>query len=209
MIMGYLQPADYESFGLASDTTDAWITVSSALIDSHCRRPSLNPTQYVERLRFTERSQTVRLSYLPLVPIAPATSPLVDIQARYARPRRGQMVYPLQEEIAWAFALPGAWTQIDPSTVDFVPDTGELIFPMNVFGLPFNEVQVTYTAGLSTIPNAVMAACGLIVKNAQSTPGLNVKSSRIDTMQMEYFSNTLIDNTVQTLLKPWVANRLG
>ena len=49
--MGYLQPADYESFGLASDTTDDWITVASALIDSHCRRLSLNPTQYMERLR--------------------------------------------------------------------------------------------------------------------------------------------------------------
>ena len=98
---------------------------------------------------------------------------------------------------------------MDPSTVDFVPHTGELIFPMNILGLPYNEVQVTYTAGLNTIPNAVMAACALIVKNAQATPGLNVKSSKIDTMQMEYFSNNLIDNTVQSLLKPWVANRLG
>lgn len=207
--MGYLQPTDYASFGLAADTTDDWITVASALIDSHCRRASLNPTQYSERLRLTAGSQTARLTYLPLVPIAPATSPFVSIEARYARPRRGQMIYPLQEEIMWAFALPGSWTQIDPSTVDFVVDTGELIFPMNVFGLPYNEVQVTYTAGLNAIPDAVMAACALIVKNAQATPGLNVKSSRIDTMQMEYFANTLIDSTVQTLLKPWVANRLG
>lgn len=207
--MEYLQPADYENFGLASDTTDDWITVASALIDSYCRRPTLAPMQYVERLRLTQGSQTARLSFLPLAPIAPASSPLVNIQARYARPRRGQMIYPLQEEIAWVFALPGAWTQIDPATVDFVPETGELIFPMNVFGLPYNEVQVTYTAGLGAIPNAVMAACALIVKNAQVTPGLNVKSSKIDTMQMEYFSNTLLDNTVQALLKPWVANRLG
>ena len=207
--MGYLQPTNYESFGLALDTTDDWITVASALIDSHCRRASLNPTQYVERLRLTAGSQTVQLSYLPLTLIAPAISPLVNIQARYARPRRGQMIYPLQEEIAWAFSLPGSWTQLDPSTVDFVPDTGELIFPTNVLGLPYNEVQVTYTAGLDTIPDAVMAACALIVKNAQVTPGLNVKSNRIDTMQMEYFSNTLIDGTVQSLLKPWLANRLG
>ena len=207
--MGYLQPTDYENFGLASDTTDDWITVASALIDLHCRRVSLNPTQYTERLRLTSGSQTARLTYLPLTPIAPATSPFVNIQARYARPRRGQMIYPLQEEVVWAFALPGAWTQIDPSTVDFVPETGELIFPMNVFGLPYNEVSVTYSAGLATIPDAVMAACALIVKNAQATPGLNVKSSKIDTMQMEYFSNNLLDATVQSLLKPWVANRLG
>ena len=207
--MAYLQPSDYTNYGLPATTTADWITAATALINSYCRRPDLNVIQYTERLRVTAGSQTVHLSYLPLAPIAPATSPFVNIQARYARPRRGQMIYPLQEEIAWAFALPGAWTQMDPSTVDFVPDTGELIFPMNVLGLPYNEVQVTYTAGLSTIPNSVMAACALIVKNAQSTPGLNVKSSKIDTMQMEYFSNSLIDSTVQTLLKPWVANRLG
>ena len=121
----------------------------------------------------------------------------------------GQMIYPMQEEIAWAFALPGAWTQLDPSSIDFVAETGELIFPMNVLGLPYNEVQVTYTAGLTTISDSVMAACALIVKNAQATPGLNVKSSKIDTMQMQYFSNSLIDGTVESLLKPWVANGLG
>ncbi len=207
--MGYLQPTEYTSYGLAADTTDDWITLASALMENHCRRASLNPTQYTERLRLTTGAQTVRLSYLPLVTVAPAISPLVSIQARYARPRRGQLIYPMQEEIAWAFALPGSWTQVDPSTVDFVPDTGELIFPMNVYGLPFNEVQVTYTAGLATIPDAVKSACALIVKNAQATPGLNVKRSRVDTLQMDYFSNSLIDATVEELLKPWVANRLG
>ena len=207
--MGYLQPTEYTSYGLAADTTDDWITLASALMENHCRRASLNPTQYTERLRLTTGAQTVRLSYLPLVTVAPATSPLISIKARYARPRRGQLIYPMQEEIAWAFALPGSWTQVDPSTVDFVPDTGELIFPMNVYGLPFNEVQVTYTAGLATIPDAVKSACALIVKNAQATPGLNVKRSRVDTLQMDYFSNSLIDATVEELLKPWVANRLG
>ncbi|MBX6360559.1 hypothetical protein [Pseudacidobacterium ailaaui] len=207
--MGYLQPTEYTSYGLAADTTDDWITLASALMENHCRRASLNPTQYTERLRLTAGSQTVRLTYLPLVPIAPATSPFLSIQARYARPRRGQLIWPMQEEIAWAFALPGSWTQVDPSTVDFVPDTGEMVFPMNVFGLPFNEVQVTYTAGLATIPDAVKSACALIVKNAQSTPGLNIKRSRLDTLQMDYFSSSLIDSTVEELLQPWVANRLG
>jgi hypothetical protein len=207
--MGYLQPTEYTSYGLAADTTDDWITLASALMENHCRRASLNPTQYTERLRLTAGSQTVRLTYLPLVPIAPATSPFLSIQARYARPRRGQLIWPMQEEVAWAFALPGSWTQVDPSTVDFVPDTGEMVFPMNVFGLPFNEVQVTYTAGLTTIPDAVKSACALIVKNAQSTPGLNIKRSRLDTLQMDYFSSSLIDSTVEELLQPWVANRLG
>jgi len=207
--MGYLQPTQYASYGLSPDVTDDWITVASAMIDAHCRRVSLNPTQYTERLRLVEGSQTVRLSHLPLAPIAPATSPLVSIQARYAKPRRGQTVYPLQEEVLWAFSLPGSWTTVDPTTVDFMANTGELVFPLNIMGLPYNEVEVTYTAGLATIPDAVLSACALIVKNAQATPGMNVKMSRMDTMQMQYFSSSLIDATVQQLLAPWVATRLG
>lgn len=207
--MGYLQPSQYADYGLSADVSDDWITVASALIDAHCRRVSLNPTQYTERLRLVEGSQTARLSHLPLVPITTATSPLVSVQARYAKPRRGEVVYPLQEEVLWAFSLPGAWTTVDPTTVDFVPDTGELIFPLNIMGLPYNEVAVTYTAGLVTVPDAVLSACALIVKNAQAMPGMNVKSSKLDTMQMQYFSSSLIDATVQALLAPWVATRLG
>lgn len=205
----YLQPTDYQTYGLPPDVTGDWITAASSLIDSYCRRPSLNPTQYAERLRLVEGSQTVRLSYLPLIPIAPATLPFVSIQARYAKPRRGHIEYPLQQEIAWAFSLPGAWTAVDPTTVDFVAETGELTFPLNIFGLPYNEVEVTYTAGLASLPDAVICACAQIVKNAQSTPGLNVKSSKVDTLQMQYFSGSLVDPVVQALLKPWVAVRMG
>ncbi len=205
----YLQPTEYQTYGLAPDVTDDWIAAASSLIDSHCRRISLNPTQYTERLRMVEGSQTVRLSNLPLVAIAPATLPFVSIQARYAKPRRGQIVFPLQEEILWAFSLPGAWTAVDPSTVDFVADTGELIFPLNILGLPYNEVAVTYTAGLATLPDVVKCACAQIVKNAQATPGLNVKTSKVDTMWLQYFSASLIDPTVQAMLKPWVSVRMG
>lgn len=205
----YLQPTEYQTYGLAPDVTGDWITAASSLIDTHCRRISLNPTQYTERLRIVDGSQTARLSYLPLVPVAPATLPFVSIQARYAKPRRGEIVYPLQEEVLWAFSLPGAWTTVDPTTVDFVADTGELIFPLNILGLPYNEVQVTYTAGLATLPDAVKCACAQIVKNTQSTPGLNVKSSKLDTLQLQYFSSALVDATVQSMLKPWVAVRMG
>src|SRR5580698_51280 len=182
--MGYLQPTQYASYGLAADVTDDWVTVATALINAHCRRPDLNPVQYTERLRLVQGSQTARLSYLQLAAIAPATSPLVSIQARYAKPRRGELVYPRQEEVLWAFSLPGTWTTVDPTTVDLVADTGELVFPLNIMGLPYNEVMVTYTAGLSVIPDKVKSACALIVKNAQAVPGLNVKSSKLDTMQV-------------------------
>ena len=207
--MGYLLPTDYTAYGLPADTTDDWITMASALIDSYCHRTSLNPTQYEERLRITAHAQTVRLSYLPLVAAPPNGSPLLSVQARYIRPRHGELIDPSYEQIAWVFGLPGSWSTLNVADVDFVPNTGELTFPMNILGLPYNEVDVVYTAGLATIPYTVQAACAQIVKNAQSTPGMNVKSSRIDTMQMQYFSNSLIDPQVAAMLQPYVATMLG
>lgn len=207
--MAYLQPSDYTNYGLPASTTADWITAATALINSYCRRPDLNVIQYTERLRVTAGAQTVLLSYLPLAPLAPATSPLVSIAGRYARPRRGELADTPMLEIAWAFSLPGQWVSIDPTTVDFDPFTGELTLPWNVLGLPYNEVKVTYTAGLPTIGDDVLSACAQIVRNAQAQPALNASKSKIDTMQMQYFSSSLIDETVQAWLRPYIANRLG
>ena len=207
--MAYLQATEYESYGLAADTTDDWITVASGMIDAYCRRSSLMATQYMERLRVVEGSQTVRLSYLPLAAVPPSASPVVMMRGRYARPRRGELGPTGLTAIAYAFSLPGAWTQIDVTSIDFVSDTGELTLPYNVLGLPYSELEVTYTAGCAVVPEPVKIACAQLVKNAQATPGLNVKSSRLDTMQMQYFSSSLMDEQVKALLRPYVATRLG
>jgi hypothetical protein len=207
--MAYLQPTDYPNYGLPAGTTADWITAATALINSYCKRPDLNVIQYTERLRVTAGAQTVHLSYLPLAPLGTATSPLVSLEGRYIRPRRGELPSEPLTEIAWAFSLPGQWTAIDPTTVDYDSNTGELTLPWNVLGLPYNEVMATYTAGLATIGPDVMAACAQIVRNAQSTPALNASKTKIDTMQMQYFSSSLIDETVQAWLNPYVASRLG
>jgi hypothetical protein len=207
--MPYLQPADYPNYGLPAGTTADWITAATALINSYCRRPDLNVIQYTERLRMTSGAQTVLLSYLPLMPLTPATTPLVGIEGRYTRPRRGELPTEPLIDIALAFSLPGQWAAIDPSIVDFDPANGELTLPWSVLGLPYNEVKVTYTAGLAAIGDDVKSACAQIVRNAQATPALNASMSKIDTMQVKYFSSSLIDETVQAWLKPYIANRLG
>jgi hypothetical protein len=207
--MAYLQPADYPNYGLPDGTTADWITAATALINSYCRRPDLNVIQYTERLRLTTGSQSVRLTYLPLEPSGSATTPLVSIEGRYAKPRRGEISESALIDIAWAFSLPGQWTSIDPNSVDYDAKTGELTLPWNVLGLPYNEVAVTYTAGLAVIGDDVKSACAQLVRNAQSTPALNASKTRIDTMQMEYFSSSLLDETVQAWLRPYVANRVG
>lgn len=207
--MGYLLPSEYVEYGLGAETSDAWVTMASALMEAHCRRPSLLVTQYVERMRLTAGAQTVRLSYRPLAAAVGVSSALVGVNVRYGRPRRGEMPDPVREQLAWAFAVPGSWNALDPASVDVNLTTAEVTFPQNFLGINYNEVEVTYTSGLVTVTPAVKVACAQIVKNAQATPAMNVKSSKMDTMQMQYFSGVLVDPQVQALLQPYVAERLG
>ena len=110
-------------------------------------------------------------------------------------------------EFALVFSLPGMWTTIDPTTIDIWEDSGELTFPVNALGLFFNEVDVVYNAGWSTIPTPVQVACAQIVKNAQATPGLNVQSSQINQLRLQYFGPTLVDDMVRSLLAPYVSQK--
>jgi hypothetical protein len=210
--MNYLAPAEYVAHGLTADTTDDWIAMASALIDAHCRRPGLAVTQYVERMRLTAGSQSVRLSYLPLTPLGAAASPLVSIRVRYGRPRRGDSGIAqdsMLAQVATAFGIPGSWSALDLAAVDLNSVTGEVTFPANFLGLNYNEAEITYTAGLATIPPALKIACAQIAKNAQATPAMNVKGSKMDTLQMQYFSGSLLDANVQSMLRPYLAQRIG
>jgi len=206
--MNYLDSAEYLTYGLEATTDPSWVTAASAIIDAHCRRATLGVNQYEERLKMPPELNTVRLSYLPLVAVAPATTPIVTLQGRYGIPRRGEWPFPeLSLEFALVFALPGSWSTIDPTTIDIWTDSGELTFPVNALGLFFNEVDVIYNAGLATIPSSVKVACAQIVKNAQVTPALNVKSGKLDRMRLDYFGDTLVDDMVRSLLEPFVARK--
>ncbi len=207
--MAYLEPAEYPNYGLPVGTTADWVTAASALINTYCRRPDLNIIEYTERIRVVREARTVLLTYLPLAPLAAAVSPLVSLEGRYIKSRRGELPVEPLTEIAGLFGLPGNWAPIDPAQADVDPATGELTLPWNIYGLPYDEVKVTYTAGLATIGDDVKCACAQIVRNAQATPALNASRAKMDTMWIEYFSSSLIDDTVRAWLRPYVANRLG
>ena len=205
--MGYLLPSEYEEYGLSAETPDTLVNTASALIEAHCRRPSLLSQQYTERLRFTAGSHTTRLSYGPL-------GSLVSVRVRYTQGRRGEFadLNSHQEfglQIATAFGLPGTWSTLDVNTIDIYESARELTFPANFLGLGYNEAEIIYTAGFVTVPYQIKVACAQIVRNAQTTPGLNVKTSRMDTLQLQYFSDSLIDDGVRLMLKPYIAEKLG
>ena len=209
--MNYVAPAEYEMYGIEATTPAACVAAASAIVDAHCRRPSLAITQYSERLRMMVGSNAVRLSYLPLMAVSPATSPIILAKARFALPRRGErdVLDELAEAVACAFSLPGTWSEMDVNTIDVSPETGEITFPVNVLGIPFNEVEISYTGGFAEIPDVVKFACAQLVRNAQATPALNVRAGMLDRMQMEYFSDSLLDETIRRLLAPFVAQKVG
>lgn len=208
--MNYLSQSEYEIYGVEAKTPESWTAAASSLIDAHCRRPTLAVASYVERLRLRAGRNTVRLTYLPLAPVAPATSPIVSVRGRYALPRRDEGgPAALASDVALAFSLPGTWSTLDPAAIDFDLDTGELALPMNPLGLTYNEVEITYNSGLATIPDNIKFACAQIVRNAQATPALNVRAGDLNRMHLEYFEDTLVDSTVRALLAPYVAQKMG
>jgi hypothetical protein len=209
--MNYLSESEYQEYGIEATTSTASVAAVSALIDTHCRRSTLAVAKYCERLRIVSGSNTVRLSYLPAVAVAPATSPIVSVRVRFGLPRRGERGFTddLAEAVAVAFGLPGTWSDLSPSAVDLAPETGELTISGNPLGIPFNEIEITYTAGFSEIPDPVKFACAQLIRNAQATPALNVRAQTMDRMQIDYFSDSLLDEVVQALLRPFVAQKVG
>ena len=210
--MNYLLPDEYQLFGLDTTTHESWVKSASRLIDAHCRRPSLAVTQHTERLRLTPGRAGVRLTFLPLAPLAPAVSPIVSARARYAPAEMRHTDLALNElgrDVATTFQLPGTWTSLDPASLEYEPQTGEVTLPMHPLGLVFNEIEIMYTAGLDTITDDVKAACAQIARNAQATPALTVKQGKIDNLRLDYFADTLLDQDVRKLLAPYVAQKVG
>ena len=208
--MNYLSPSEYEAYGLEATTPGAWVTAASTVIDAHCRRATLGVAQYEERLRIAAGRNTIRVTYVPLAIVVPATTPIISARGRYAIPRRGEWPFDdLSSDIALMFGLPGTWNAVDPAGIDVYPETGELSLPVNAVGLGYSEIDLVYTAVLPTISDPVRVACAQIVRNAQATPALNVRSGRVDRLHLDYFSDSLIDQTVRTLLAPYVAQKVG
>ena len=141
--MAYLDPSEYVAYGLSADTSDAWVTAASSMIEAYCRRGSLLSTSYTERLRVNRQWGTAQLTYGPVGQIA-------ALQARFTlqTERRLDTLF----EYALVFGLPGQWVTIDPATVSVDTASGELQLPANLLGLRYSEVEVTYTAGLAAVP---------------------------------------------------------
>lgn len=209
--MNYLAAEEYENYGIEATTPASWVGAASSLIDAHCRRPTLEAAQYVERKRLTPGRNCLQLTYLPLATPEGQGGPLVSARGRYATPRRGDdlTTWDMTQDVASAFALPGSWIDLDVTRMDCCSETGEVSWPGNPLGLQFQELEITYMAGFDTLPEPVKFACAQIVRNAQATPALNVRANTLNSMHLEYFADTLVDSNVQAMLAPYVAQKVG
>ena len=88
-------------------------------------------------------------------------------------------------------------------------NTGEITLPQNPLGFAYNELELTYNAGMATISDPVKFACAQIVRNAQSTPALNVRAGSMDRLRLDYSAADLLDETVRSYLAPYVAQKMG
>ncbi len=208
--MNYLSDSEYETYGLESATPESFVAAASSMINMYCRRPTLAIAQFTERIRVVPGRNNVQLTNLPLASASGATSPLVSGRGRYAPPRRGEDTTMWElAEIAMVYSLPGTWVDLDVTTFDYFADTGEVSWLGSPLGLAFDEIELVYTAGFSQVPDPVKFACAQLVRNAQATPALNVRAGTLNSMHLEYFSDTLIDSTVQCMLAPYVAQKVG
>jgi hypothetical protein len=116
-------------------------------------------------------------------------------------------LWDIASDVSLVFGLPGTWVDLDVTSMDYFSDTGEVSWLPNALGLSFQELEITYTAGFRSMPDAVKFACAQIVRNAQATPALNVHSSTLSNMHLEYFADTLLDQTVRGYLAPYLAQK--
>ncbi|HEY7153330.1 MAG TPA: hypothetical protein VH575_05155 [Gemmataceae bacterium] len=209
--MNYLSNSEYEAYGLEPETPESWVSAASSIINAHCNRPTLWTSEFKERARLSPGRGVMRLTYLPLATPQGGTSPLVSGRARYGIPRRGEdtTLWEIASEFAIAFGLPGSWIELDVSSFDFFPDTGEVTWLPNPLGLCFDEMELVYNAGFDQVPDPVKFACAQLVRNAQAMPALNVREGALNAMHFAYFADTLLDATVRELLAPYVAQKVA
>jgi hypothetical protein len=203
----YLTTAEFPAYALADTTDPALVRVASDLVDAFCQRDSLLVTQYTERNRLPDGLPVTRTTFTPLAIAQGAQTPFVTVRARHGV-LRGPNAGTLAEMIA-PFGGPPQWVNLDPAKVDYNAATGEIWLPAGIFGVPYTEVELVYTAGYSQVPEAVKLACAQLIRNVESHPAANVRGAQLDRLELDYFAGSLLDEDARRLLAPFVAMKLN
>jgi hypothetical protein len=208
----YLLDTEYADWGLPAATAPVTSLVrrASALIDAYChRKDGLGVVSYRERLQLPEGRNQSRLTFTPFVAWDTTQPGLpTGIRGRYGTGRRGDGAYDAYEiqtlaTIASVFGGPPDWTAIDTALTDIFPNTGEVWVPAGIYQTHYTELDVAYTAGYVTIPDAVKAACSILALSIGNTLGPGIKMIKAGDRTIQGMGNTYMTDDVAAMLEPY------
>jgi hypothetical protein len=87
--------------------------------------------------------------------------------------------------IYWSF---GATVTVDPSTVEFQPETGHMRFLLGTFVPPGSTISVTYSGGYQTVPASLRKAAAFMAGSIalkELEPGMSSSGHDPDMLRME------------------------
>ncbi|OPA77463.1 hypothetical protein BVG16_13490 [Paenibacillus selenitireducens] len=177
-----IDDSDYVANGV--QLTMPLIIRASAIIDGVCKR-SIAITSYTERVPLTD-NQRGHLSYYPVN----------DVTAVRGRPTHGITGIDI-------FGPP-TFQDVSTDILDVDKPIGTLWCGYSLFGVPYSELEVTYTSGWEDIPEKVKVACGLIINQLASNPNPNVKAKKDFDLSIEYFSRNMVTPEISELLSEYV-----
>jgi hypothetical protein len=175
-----VEDTDYVPAGVV--LTLPLIIRASAIIDGHSKR-EIGVKSYIERIPLT--NQRGHLSYYPVKEISAVN---------------GRSAYGITGDNF--FGIPGFVTA-DLTTLDVDKEIGTVMCGGSPFGMPYAELEVTYTSGWDPIPEKVKVACGLLVAQLSGNSNTNVKLKKDVDSTIEYFGNSLITPEIADLLSEY------
>lgn len=178
----YLATTDTDYVPAGAALTLPLIVRASAIIDGSCRR-EIGVKEYTERIPLT--NQRGHLSYYPVKEIT-------EVKGRAAYGITGDNF----------FGAPG-FVEADISTLDVDKEIGAVICGGSPFGVPYAELEVTYTSGWNPIPDKVKVACGLLIAQLSGSSNPNVKMRKDVDSTIEYFGNDMITPEIADLLSEY------
>ena len=74
----------------------------------------------------------------------------------------------------------------------------------------FDEMELIYTGGFTTIPDPMKFACVQLVRNAQAMPALNVREGTLNAMHFAYFADSSSRfHCARPCSRPYVAQKVA
>ncbi len=199
--MAYLVTADLPTYApqitLADPQATAYIKIASELIDRYCFR-TLGVTTYTERIPVNQFNQG-HLTYKPIVA-------LTTVQVRYGRKHYTYYTNPVIDlYLLNNYFGPPRFQDVVVADCDFDPLQGYIWLPLGLWSVPYEEANLTYTAGYATVPEAVKCACGLLVAALVQRKGIGVVMEQIDDLRSQFKSDSLITPEIEQFLTPYIA----